>query len=175
MKNIKLIGIFILLISISACGQTKKWSNFKKVNFSINYPIEWELNESGQMGSEFILFSPLSSKNDNFKENVNLVIQDLSAYNLDLNKYVEISENQIKTMITEGNIITSDRKNKNGKEFHKVIYTGKQGIYVLKYEQYFWVENNKAYILTLTCKESEFSDYKNIGEEILNSFELNKN
>lgn len=172
MKNLKLTGIFILLISISACGQTKKWNNLKKNNYAINYPNEWELNESGQMGSEFILFSPLSSDNDNFKENVNLIIQDLSAYNLDLNKYVEISESQIKTIITEGEIITSERINKNGKEFQKMIYTGKQGIFNLKYEQYVWVENDKAFILTLTCIQSEFSDYKNIGEEILNSFKL---
>ncbi|WP_338408989.1 hypothetical protein [uncultured Flavobacterium sp.] len=175
MKNTKLTGIFMLLISISVCGQTKKWNNLKKVNYTINYPNEWELNESGQMGSEFILLSPLSSNNDNFKENINLIIQDLSAYNLDLNKYVEISENQIKTLITEGKIITSERVNKNGKEFQKVIYTGKQGIFNLQYEQYYWVKNNKAFILTLTCKQSEYSGYKSIGEQILNSFEFKTN
>jgi len=173
MKNIKLIGIFLLLVTVSACGQTKNWNNLNGANYTINYPSEWELNKSGLMGTKFIIFSPLSSKGDNFKENINLIIQDLTAHNIDLNQYVKISEKQIKTIITEGKIISSTRLNKDGKEFQKVIYTGKQGIYDLQFEQYYWVENNNAYILTFTCKAAEFSDYKNIGEKILNSFVLN--
>ena len=110
-----------------------------------------------------------------FKENVNLIVQDLTGYNIDLNQYVEISENQIKTMITDGNIISSERVKKDEKEFQRVIYTGKQGIYDLKFEQYYWVENNNAYVLTLTCEITAYTDFKNTGEKILNSFEISKN
>tara|TARA_B110000238_G_C16028283_1_gene396247 strand:- start:56 stop:439 length:384 start_codon:yes stop_codon:yes gene_type:complete len=127
------------------------------------------------MGTKFILFSQLTSKNDQFKENVNLIVQDLTGHNIDLNQYVEISENQIKTMITDGNIISSERVKKDEKEFQRVIYTGKQGIYDLQFVQYYWVENNNAYVLTLTCEITVFTDFKNTGEKILNSFEIRKN
>jgi hypothetical protein len=127
------------------------------------------------MGTRFILFSQLTSKNDQFKENVNLIVQDLTGHNIDLNQYVEISENQIKTMITDGNIISSERVKKDEKEFQRVIYTGKQGIYDLQFEQYYWVENSNAYVLTLTCEITVFTDFKNTGEKILNSFEIRKN
>ncbi len=173
------------MINFSAFGQTtenkthtnvkKDWNSLNEKNFIIQYPSDWELNQSGQMGTSFILFSQLTEKTDQFKENVNLIIQDLTGHNMSLDQYVEISENQIKTLITDGNIISSEREKKNGMEFQKVIYTGKQGIYNLKFEQYYWVYNNYAYVLTLTCEIDQFDDFKMTGERILNSFEIIKN
>ena len=171
----KLIGILFLIVNLSVFGQTNDWNTLNEKNYSIEYPSDWELNKSGQMGTKFILFSQLTSKNDQFKENVNLIVQDLTGHNIDLNQYVEISENQIKTMITDGNIISSERVKKDEKEFQRVIYTGKQGIYDLQFEQYYWIENNNAYVLTLTCEITAFTDIKNTGEKILNSFEIRKN
>ncbi|MFT4805631.1 MAG: hypothetical protein ACI9YE_002853 [Psychroserpens sp.] len=171
----KLIGILFLIVNLSVFAQTNDWNTLNEKNYSIEYPSDWELNKSGQMGTRFILFSQLTSKNDQFKENVNLIVQDLTGHNIDLNQYVEISENQIKTMITDGNIISSERVKKDEKEFQRVIYTGKQGIYDLQFEQYYWVENSNAYVLTLTCEITVFTDFKNTGEKILNSFEIRKN
>jgi hypothetical protein len=183
MKTIKLIGILALIINLTACGQTAEnktetldgWKSISENIYSIDYPDNWELNKSGQMGTSFMLFSPLSSEQDQFKENVNLLIQDLTGHILDLDKYVEISEDQIKTMITDGEIIESKRITAKTLNYQKVIYTGKQGIYHLKFEQYYWVIGDKAFILTLTCEESQFDNYQGTGEKILNSFNLNKN
>lgn len=171
----KLIGILFLIMNLSVFGQTNDWNTLNEKNYSIEYPSDWEINKSDQMGTKFILFSQLTSNNDQFKENVNLIVQDLTGHNIDLNQYVEISENQIKSMITDGNIISSERVKKDEKEFQRVIYTGKQGIYDLQFEQYYWVENNNAYVLTLTCEVTAFTDFKNTGEKILNSFEIRKN
>lgn len=151
------------------------WKSLTENNYSINYPGNWELNKSGQMGTSFILFSPPSSEQDQFKENVNLLVQDLTGHNLDLDKYVEISEGQIKTMITDGKIIESKRITTKDWSYQKVIYTGKQGIFNLKFEQYYWVVGDEAFVLTLTCEESQFDNYQVTGEMILNSFNLNKN
>ncbi|MFD0964690.1 hypothetical protein ACFQ1O_11805 [Pseudofulvibacter geojedonensis] len=182
MKIVKLSGIFILIMSLTACYQNKSndsqtsvldgWKSIVDNNYSINYPSNWELDESGQMGTRFILFSPLSSDQDQFRENINLLIQDLSGHNLDLEKYVEISIDQINRMITDGNILKNKRKLNKELNYHQLIYTGKQGEYKLKFEQYLWVIKNKAYVLTLTCEDEQFSNYQKIGEEIMNSFKL---
>lgn len=173
MNRLLIWGAIFLTANLSLFGQTKDWNTIEKDNYSINYPKDWELNESGQMGTSFILFSPLTSEKDQFKENVNLLVQDLTGHNLDLDGYVEISEGQIKTMITNGKIIESKRVTNQSLNYHKVIYTGKQGGFNLKFEQYYWVVGDKAFVLTLTCEETQFDNYKLKGKKILNSFKLN--
>ncbi len=178
MKRLNLICVFALIMIFSAYAQTSElrsktndgWKSFTENNYSINYPGTWELDQSGQMGMSFILLSPPSSEQDQFRENVNLLIQDLTVHNLDLDSYTELSLSQIKTMFGDGNLIDSRRLGSEKLDHHKVVYTGTQGIFNLKFEQYYWVINQKAYVLTLTCEESAFSEYQLIGEKILNSF-----
>ncbi len=171
MKAILTTLFFAICINILSQSDIE----FKQIiedDYSISYPNDWELGKSGLMGTSFIVFSPLVSEQDQFRENVNLLIQDLSAYNIDLDMFVEISEGQIKTMIKNGNLLQSERLKKGDQEYQKVIYTGDQGNYKLKFEQYYLVKNNNAYILTLTCETQEFDDYHKIGENILDSFKL---
>jgi hypothetical protein len=182
------ILIAFFLFALAACGQSNTknesanynnkqvagWKTFRGTNYSIQYPPKWELNQSGQMGTSFILFSPLESDKDQFRENVNLLIQDLTGQNINLDRFVEISEEQVKTMMSNSTLFESKRIKNADQEFHKMAYSGDQGVFRLKFEQYFWVIKQKAYILTLTCEENRFSDYKGIGENILNSFLLKK-
>lgn len=175
MNRLLTFGVIFLTTILLTFGQTRDWNSLKKDSYSIDYPKDWELSESGQMGTSFIIFSPLTSQKDRFRENVNLLIQDLTGYNLDLDGYVEISEAQIETMMTNGKIIESTRVTDNTLDYHKVVYTGKQGNLNLKFEQYYWVVRDKAFVLTLTCEENQFDEYKLKGEEILNSFKLKKN
>ena len=181
----KLITL-LMLLSIIACGQTANdkearkiqtnfdWKIFEKSEYSIQYPSTWELNQSGQNGISFILLSKLDSAHDNFRENITLLIQNLSGANIDLNKYTEISENQIKTLATNSTLIESVRLKNEGLEFQKVIYTADQGIFHLKFEQYYWVVNEKAYVLTFSAKQDAFNSYKDVSEKILNSFKIKK-
>ncbi len=150
----------------------KAWRFFNGSNYLISYPSEWELDLSGQMGTALIIFSPLETSQDQFKENVNLIIQDLSGHNINLDKYAEISEGQIKMMITNSTLIESKKVEDGSGEYHRMIYTGDQGIFHLKFIQYYWIKNEKAFVLTLTCEADKYLEYNKIGEGILNSFKL---
>jgi hypothetical protein len=182
MKKLLLSGLITCIFELVICNQIicqtsitdsqSEWKTFQGIGYLIQYPGSWDLDKSGKGGTSFIILSKLSSQQDKFRENVNLIIQDLSGQNINLDKYVEISEGQVKTMINKGKILESKRLNANKLEFHKIIYTGEQGIYLLKYEQYYWIKNNKAYVLTLTCEINQFDKFKIIGEKILNSFVL---
>ncbi len=171
----KLFQILLLLTSFfpltgKAQPLQKKWKTLSESNYSIQYPEDWDLNQSRQMGISFILLTKQTSEQDQFRDNINLLIQDLSGYNLDLDKYVKLSQDQVKTQIINGVLHESKRMEANGKSFHKVIYSGKQGIYSLKFEQYYWIKSNNAYVLTLTCEADQFNTYQVIGEKIMNSF-----
>jgi hypothetical protein len=148
-----------------------EWKTVSDKEFKLSYPQDWELNQEGVMGTKLVVFAPLESETDNFKENVNVIIQDLKGYDLDLASYTKLSLEQVKTMITNSKLILS-RTNKleKGGEFQELIYTGDQGIYHLKFHQYYLLKNNKAYIITFTTGIDQFEKYKTTGKAILDSF-----
>jgi len=180
MKQIKFLSLGILFMFMASCNQSpfKKdqlkaqdgWKMLDENDYSIQYPVDWTLDKSGQTGTSFIVLSPLTSSQDQFRENVNLLIQDLTGLNIDLDKYTQISEDQIKRMAINSNLHESSRSSANGINFQKVIYTFDQGIYNLQCEQYYWIRSNKAYVLSLTSETDQFETYKKIGEQVLNSF-----
>ena len=186
MHKYQITLIFILLIcSISFVqGQSKgselksndkiEWETFTQNNFSIEYLSEWRLDTTSQKGASFFLFSERSSKEDKFSENINLVIQDLSGYDISMDQFVELSENQIKTLITNGKIVSSQRIKGEDLDYHRLSYTGTQGIFELMFVQHFWLVDNSAYVLTLTSEVDQYDNYKDVGNKMLNSFEINE-
>lgn len=76
MKTI--LFIFASFLLFTACGdatpaEEKKerpikriagWNLLKEDDFTIQYPKDWELNQNGQMGTKFILFSATEGPED---------------------------------------------------------------------------------------------------------------
>lgn len=171
----KILFLIILVINLNAFGQLKEssWKTIDESTYSIQYPENWELNISETMGTSFILLSQQTSSEDKFRENINLSIQNLEGYNLNLDAYVAISEEQITKMITNGTIVESKRiifENKT--EFQKIIFKGNQGLFQLKFLQYYFIKDEKAFVLTFTSEETQYEKYYIIVEQILESFLL---
>ena len=171
---------YFLLFLIVACGQTKQeqvpddWKTFEQSNHSISYPPTWKLFQTKEMEMSFVIYSTLESNLDKFKENISFNIQDLSGQNMDLDKYAKISEEQIKTFIAYPVVKESKRVKNDRGEYHKLIYTGDQEIFKFIFEQYIWIVDEEAYVLTLTSEQDKFNDFKETGEKILNSFKFIK-
>lgn len=170
--------MFLLTLTITKVSfsteQQNEWAILDKDNYKIEYPSDWMLDESGNMGTSFILFSPLVNSEDKFNENVNLMIQDVSTYNLTFEQFVELSEKQIESMLTDGKILSSELVTIDGNNVQKLIFNGKQGEYDLQFEQYYMMRGPIAYVLTFTSEKNEFDKYQEVGEKIMNTFELKK-
>lgn len=182
MKPITLFALLVLLNGFSLYGQTAQgrientvpadWKTLSESGYSIQFPESYDLDQSGNYGMSFMLLSKQTSNSDLFRENINLLIQNLAGQNINLDQYVAISVDQIQTMLDDGNLIESKRLRANNMEFQKVIYTGSQNQFNLKWMQYYWVKNDRAYVLTLTCEENQFDNYVGIGEKIMNTFKI---
>lgn len=171
MKN-KLFLILLMTIQTIYC-QTISKSNLTKLNksdFNITYPNNLKLDESGKNGTVFFLFTEKTNPNDNFIENINLIIQDLSKMGINLDKYVEISEKQI---VEIGKISESKRMTKESIEFQRIIFDTSLNNLNLKFIQYYFIKNDKAYVLTFTCNKEEFITYSEEMENVMKSFTLN--
>ena len=153
-------GLFILFNCLNLFANAQDWITLENDDYSIDYPDNWQTDESGQMGTSFILLSPQTSDSDDFKENVNLLRQDLSAYDLNLEEFVTLSKGQIESMIEESKILESEMFTNVTPNYFRTTYTGKQYNRTLHLTQYYWVTDNNAYVLTFTSELGVYDDYK---------------
>ncbi|MEO0038788.1 MAG: hypothetical protein RIQ59_1999 [Bacteroidota bacterium] len=164
---------FLILLTLLLQQNIFSQSNIKTIErngYSIAYPSSLRLDETGKNNTEFSLYTEKKDANDNFVENLNLMIQDLKNLNIDLNKFVEITENQI---TNAGKLISSKRVIKENAEYQIMIYQASMRGFDLKFLQYDFVKNDKAYFLTFSAKTEEFDAYLKQMQEIMDSFKIN--
>lgn len=175
MNGLKMLCALLLLTLVNTSIKAQEdLAEYKQDNYRIKYPKSWELDNSGDLGTMFIIYSQLASAQDQFKENVNLVVQPLAKKYRTLPDYIAVVKKQIDNLTRNGKGLISESKpiKINGSDGYKFIYKAHSGMFKLKFEQYYFSKKGKAYILTFTCEENQFTSYKDQGERILNSFQL---
>lgn len=178
MKRLNLLIAFLCCFTVTVFSQTEL-NTIEEEDFKIQYSNDWHLSESGLMGTKFVLFTSLSSEKDKFRDNINFIIQDLTEYSellagvdMDLGLVAESTIMQIKLMMSNVKVISNERVSKNGLEYQRLIYKGKQGKLKLIFEQRFCLVNDKMYLLTFTSEKKEYKEVKQLGEKVLDSFEI---
>lgn len=165
----KKLVLIILVLTVNWSFSQTEWTDFKGETFSISHPKDWDPDTSGSMNTKLILFSQLTGEDDLFKENVNVLSQSLKGQNMTMKDFVALTENQIKTMVTNGNIWESE----GDEERHAIVISGFVENNDLKFKQLYVLKNDIIYIITFTTLENTYDDYKDIGYKILDSFKLN--
>ncbi|GHN00358.1 hypothetical protein WSM22_18470 [Cytophagales bacterium WSM2-2] len=155
-----------LLFFVLTVGVTFEWKSLETPEFKIKYSDTWELDQSGSQNTKFILYAPRESAA--FRNNINLIVQDLKGLDLDLKKYADLSTSQIKQYLTDATIHQSETTGTK----HTVIFSGTQGEFKLKWKQYYWVKGEKAYVLTLTTSQASFDNQLGTANPIMDSFVL---
>lgn len=167
----KILILTISLIFSSLIYPDQEMIVLDEAEYSISYPSNWIIDRSNKL-TEFYLFSRLDSPSDKFSENMSLISQNIVGMNIDLDKYTQISVNQIKRFFKDKILTVKKHQNKDGLDYYEVIYIGKQDGSNLKFLQYNFVENGMAYVLTFTAEASQFDRYKDIAYQTFNSFRL---
>ena len=167
--------LFILLVSyhcFSQVNDTNLTNKFSFEGFNIKFPSSWTIDSTGIMGTKLIMFAALEDEADKFRENVNIIIQDLKGQDVDFEKYKQISETQIRTILVNGKIIQSVIY-KSGKEaFYKINYEMTQNNFRLNITSLCYMKKEQAYLATFTCESAKYEQYKKLGEAILNTFSV---
>ena len=176
LKNLLTICTLLLLF---ACGTKNKsqeeiqkdWKTFETQDYSIKYPRLWMVNQSGYMGTSFLIISKQTSIRDFYQENVSLV-EEVVSDTTDLEQYVQISIKELQDTVQYVEIIKDTLISHNENNFHQLIYESQEGMNKITTEKYFFLKKQKAYTLTFSAKSIELGRYQPIGEGILNSFKL---
>ena len=175
MKGIQVyLFIIFLLNSFGLIAQTDSIpSDWKKVieeEYTFSYPTDWYIRQTGEMGTSFILFSPAVHPDNAFNENINLIIQDNSQYQLNLEQYIDISVKQLANFYADLDIKYNQAVRMDDQVFQRLLYAGTLQEKKLQYLQYIWVSEKSVHILTATCLESSFDMMATYLEEIMQTF-----
>ena len=137
----------------------------------IKYPADWTKEEQ-VMGAVVAFFAPREGASDVLQENVNILVQDLSAQPMTLDEFTELSVGQTEQLITDASILDSSAATLGGNPGHKLVFTGKQGEYDLKWLQVWTIKDDKAYIISYTAEIDTYSAFLKTAEEMIESFEI---
>ncbi len=174
--KIKSTTLLLLFIGSTLFAQ-KDWNILEQDNYAISYPKDWQ--SSDQKPEPFIQFFLLSDeksqKEDEYRENINLKLENLSGQEMELEAYAKISLDQIRSQMPGSQVISNEVIKINNLEARAVIWSAESnnGI-VLKFKKTFLIHNGKAYIITFSSTEAEYDKYIKIADRIINTFNLAK-
>lgn len=139
--------------------------------FSIEYPANWE-SQRDSFGAVIIVLSPLTDSDDQFAENVNVVVEDLGGADLTLDEYVDLAVAQLESFIP-GFLISDEFAAEMGDQpSWFIVYTGVQDGDAYKWAQEIALFEGSAYIITYTGAPDGFDLYLPHALAIFESFEF---
>lgn len=148
----------------------ENWEIISESDYSISYPKNWTLDQSGTDGVAFMITSPSESDGDKFTQNVNMVIENLGG-EISLDQYADAAVNQLKHEFPN-NYLKKEKKKFNRIDYYKIIFFINQNGMDFKLQQHYFVKNNKAYVLGFTTGIDDFDKDIALGEKILKTFKL---
>ncbi len=174
--------LLVLSLSVVATAQTvispetgakPVWATIADPEYVLRYPPNWTLDQTGLFGSSFFLYAPLEARNDAFRENFNLIINDLSEFpGIPLAEVAEGAREQIVGMINDVTVLEFKELSDGIETYYRVEYTGTQGKFKLHWRQHYWLQHNHFYVLTFTAEETDYERYLPFVEEVFGSFFL---
>ncbi len=161
----KMVTFLITIICFFGCQ--KDTLKLDREDFHVSYPVGYNLDESGQEGTTFVLTAQKDNDNDIFIENINLVTKNVGGVSFD--ELVKATEKEINGV---GTVIENKRLKLNGKDCLRLVIEFTQNDIDFTYIQHQLVENGKAYALTFSCEKKMLDKYYEDMNSVLMSFTL---
>ncbi len=152
------------------------WRTFTNQSYEIRYPSSWSFTENTNDATKFTLLNN-ETYDGKQKAIIELITININDPSTTIDHYTQVLENNVKdpSQIVDGKIIQSVADTANGREFRKMIVTGtiKNVEVPQRIEQYYWVVNDKVYLLRTTIDvhpDQDFLIY--LTEDIMDSFKI---
>jgi hypothetical protein len=138
--------------------------------FSIEYPSDWEANES--IPGTIVLFrAPLESASDPVRESVGVSTERLpSGYTLQ--DFIDAGLSRLEQDIPEFHLTSSESTTLAGHPAHRLVYTGKQEAITLQWLQVFTLVGQTGYVLTFVASPDSYATYEPTALDMFDSFAL---
>ncbi len=169
-----LLGIILILSVVWVVSKEHRFRKYhnKRGGFSISYPATWAYEEN-KGGAAIIFFSPKENDLDFFKENVNVVVQDISANPMELKEYSELAIKQMELVFADNFVLLDSGVTfLSGQGAYKIVFLGKGPDTELKYMSAWTIKGHTAYQVTYTALSSQYDRYLLQVKRMLISFRI---
>lgn len=140
--------------------------------FSIQYPAQWSFSENKD-GAAVVFYSPPESDLDVFRENVNIVIQDLSQNPMTLDKYTETAIYQMQAVFEHNLVILeSVPALVSGLPGHKFVFLGKGPETEMQFMVVWTLDGLTTYQVTYTALSPHYEKYLGKINRMFRSFKI---
>jgi hypothetical protein len=162
---------FIFLLFTLHLSPPDKWVSYKDSlnRYTIQYPADWQ-KAYAENAVGFI--SPKENEVGIFQENVNVMVQDLSAKPMTLKEYTDLTKQQYIDGYGPSSVISMKDTTFCGQQAEVSIFTFPYGGLPVKVEQCWFILHNAAYLLTFTARPEKFESYRHTAEKVIRSFML---
>lgn len=170
------IGLIIACLGAWNLFNEKKYIQYKHPSgfFEIAYPPEWTMIEN-EGGAAAIFYSPMENELDIFKENVNIVIQDISKNPMPLDQYTKRAIFQVKAVFKTGmEVVESTPVTLGGVPGHKFVFMGTGPEGNLKFMSMWAIKGETVFQFTYTGMKSDWDEYKKVADKMFRSFKITK-
>mgnify|MGYP001562363040 CR=1 FL=1 len=143
-----------------------------RYGFALKYPAAWSFGEN-QGGAAAIFYSPKENALDTFRENVNIVVQDISQNPMTLGKYTETAIGQMIAVFGINlEILVSTQISIDNRPAHQFIFIGKGPDGSFQYQCRWTLAGTTAYQITYTAIASGYERHLAEAERVMNSFRI---
>lgn len=143
----------------------------KDKGYSIVFPKNWEMKEKF-MGLDVFALSPLEGDKDAFRENVNIITEDLSNP-MSLDEYYSMGLVNLKTLLADFKEIDSGTIDVNGIPMKWIVYDHRMGEVRARVLQFIAVKDRRAFVITFSAMPDDFAKYRPAFEQIGKTFKFN--
>jgi hypothetical protein len=161
--------LFLLFFTTQGCKKADEngYINAQK-GFSLTVPAGWDIEE-GKMNTDLIAVSPEESLEDNFRENFNILVENLPG-EMSRDEYYKKGLPAFREIAQEFAEHDSGLEKLDGYEFRWDIVSHKMGPLRIKVLQYLTVKDKKGYLITFSAADDKFNVYSPMFREIAKSF-----
>jgi hypothetical protein len=139
--------------------------------YTLIYPVAWSVREENG-GATVTFTTPAESSSDTFRENLRVVVQDLTASPKDLDTFVASQLVTRKAGLANYNLILDGPIKIGTYNARKLAYTATLGSGRMQWVEIYTIRGLTAYSLSFTSEESHYRIFVEDLDKTLNSFTL---
>jgi hypothetical protein len=143
---------------------------FNGPDFEIDMPEGWEV-QKGLMGTAIMATSAKEGPQDQFQENINITLENVPS-SIGLDKYVEISIENAKKMLSDYKTVEQTKVTINGVEFCRIVALYNVGVVSIKGLLYVGIKDGGAYNVTCTASPETYDKFKAAFEKAVKSLKI---